>query len=887
MKKIVLLALLLCLFAAPALSETVIVDVTDLTSKYTITDAGKDYVITGTNNACEGSIAFGNGEFNVTLKDVTYDDWGSEHNALDLSQGTTLNLTLEGSSRLVSYKSAIHVPGGARLIIGGDGTLVATGGNWHATIGSQRNGTCGDIVINSGTVLVDCGLSVAGIGVGSGDETQNGSLSIHGGVVRVFNTMTYSEVGIGIYDGKGDFTINITGGIVDVQMGTEDGVGIGIGEGIFSTEAQCPLNISGEDVHVRVQGRHALQMKMYSPEEEITIGEGILNRCDTDAAFSAAAPRAESTYFEAVSGAHLKWEKQENGKQNGRHVHDCAVRIEQAHTYKDGVCSVCGAVDFSQAVITWILQSEVYDGAPHEPTLTVSLAGKTLKQGTDYAVAYADNIQAGTATVTVKGIGDYDGTQKFSFVITQANGTASVSLADWTYGETAKEPVPVSPTNGTDNVSYTYEGEDSRGLSYGPSEEVPVNAGRYTVTAAFKATRNYREVTAEAEFSIAKAKPGVPAARTAVYGQTLSVVGLPEGWTWDQPDAPVGKAGTNGHLAHFAENANYQPAQNVTVDVVVGQSQTELTAVSDKSEYRHGEQVKITVTPQATGKASALSLRRFTQPQAGQVSIWYGDTLLAEPQTAADGESVLFTLDTVAEGFIPGSSYTLTAKYAASDNLAEQETTVTFAVIYAEDTPENSAEVSGDKNEEDWFCTDPTLTAPQGGKVSLTAGVDAAWSDTLTLPVEEGEHTYTYYVMDENGRIAEKTVTVKVDKSAPEVESIAIDAGATAAVITASAEDVHSGVLGYMLKQNSGKENLIITDHGGGSFTVEGMAPGKSYEMTLTVLDKAGHTTAVSFALNAAQLPQTGDDSGLGLWLALMGIAALGMAMLRKKEYQA
>ena len=87
--------------------------------------------------------------------------------------------------------------------------------------------------------------------------------------------------------------------------------------------------------------------------------------------------------------------------------------------------------------------------------------------------------------------------------ITKANGTASVSMEGWTYGETAKTPVPTSKTNGTNGVTYQYKVKDANEGTY--STTVPTNVGSYTVKATFPATDNYNEVTATADFVIAQA----------------------------------------------------------------------------------------------------------------------------------------------------------------------------------------------------------------------------------------------------------------------------------------------------------------------------------------------------------------------------------------------
>ena len=63
------------------------------------------------------------------------------------------------------------------------------------------------------------------------------------------------------------------------------------------------------------------------------------------------------------------------------------------------------------------IADQSYTGAAVEPTPILSLGGETLEPGTDYTVSYTDNTQAGTATVTVKGKGNYSGSITESFCI--------------------------------------------------------------------------------------------------------------------------------------------------------------------------------------------------------------------------------------------------------------------------------------------------------------------------------------------------------------------------------------------------------------------------------------------------------------------------------------
>ncbi|MDR0591189.1 MAG: fibronectin type III domain-containing protein [Candidatus Nomurabacteria bacterium] len=60
---------------------------------------------------------------------------------------------------------------------------------------------------------------------------------------------------------------------------------------------------------------------------------------------------------------------------------------------------------------------KAYTGSQIKPALTVKYAGKLLKLGTDYTVAYGTNKAIGKGTATITGKGAYDGTKTVSFKI--------------------------------------------------------------------------------------------------------------------------------------------------------------------------------------------------------------------------------------------------------------------------------------------------------------------------------------------------------------------------------------------------------------------------------------------------------------------------------------
>ena len=76
------------------------------------------------------------------------------------------------------------------------------------------------------------------------------------------------------------------------------------------------------------------------------------------------------------------------------------------------------------------VSDQVYSGKAKAPAVTVTLNGKTLVSGRDYAVEYANNKAIGTATVTVTGIGDYTGAAKAAFRINPKAVTGLKLTAD-------------------------------------------------------------------------------------------------------------------------------------------------------------------------------------------------------------------------------------------------------------------------------------------------------------------------------------------------------------------------------------------------------------------------------------------------------------------------
>ena len=107
-----------------------------------------------------------------------------------------------------------------------------------------------------------------------------------------------------------------------------------------------------------------------------------------------------------------------------------------------------------------------YDGTAREPAVTVTDGGMTLTQGTDYELTYTDNIEPGTAKVTITGIGNYMGSVERTFEIRNAViAPASVAIvpdqAELAIGGSLQMLATVSPANVEDvTFSWSTDRED-------------------------------------------------------------------------------------------------------------------------------------------------------------------------------------------------------------------------------------------------------------------------------------------------------------------------------------------------------------------------------------------------------------------------------------------
>ena len=96
-------------------------------------------------------------------------------------------------------------------------------------------------------------------------------------------------------------------------------------------------------------------------------------------------------------------------------------------TNSSGMISVSNKDVFDGYTITLSNNTYTYDGTEKKPSVIISKDSTVLKAGTDYALRYVNNINAGTATVVISGKGSFSGDTSKTFIINKADCVCTIN----------------------------------------------------------------------------------------------------------------------------------------------------------------------------------------------------------------------------------------------------------------------------------------------------------------------------------------------------------------------------------------------------------------------------------------------------------------------------
>jgi hypothetical protein len=127
--------------------------------------------------------------------------------------------------------------------------------------------------------------------------------------------------------------------------------------------------------------------------------------------------------------------------------------------------------------------STAFTGNKITPVVVVKVADETLTANIDYSVSYSNNINAGTATITVTGMGDYDGAVSASFTIAKksiASGKITMAAKAIYTGKSLTPKVKLVMGSTTLTLNKDFKVAYSNNKNFGKAKVVITGIGNYT-----------------------------------------------------------------------------------------------------------------------------------------------------------------------------------------------------------------------------------------------------------------------------------------------------------------------------------------------------------------------------------------------------------------------
>ena len=203
----------------------------------------------------------------------------------------------------------------------------------------------------------------------------------------------------------------------------------------------------------------------------------------------------------------------------GEVVPESKYETEYANNIEPGTATVTITVDLKDCTITLNPKSCIYNGRPQCPEVTVEYEGEVVPES-EYETEYANNTEPGTATVTITAVGSgYKGTVTKEFEIKKEQESVKINLKDCIVTLNPKSLVyngkPQQPT-----VTVTYRGKIVPKTEYNVAYQNNTNAGKEAKAVITAKNGNYTG-SRIVQFSIGK------------KSLTASMVKMKSEFTWE------------------------------------------------------------------------------------------------------------------------------------------------------------------------------------------------------------------------------------------------------------------------------------------------------------------------------------------------------------------
>ena len=362
-----------------------------------------------------------------------------------------------------------------------------------------------------------------------------------------------------------------------------------------------------------------------------------------------------------------------------------------------------------------------YSGSELKPSVKVYynrnyMSSVQLKEGLDYNVTYSDNINAGTATAIVTGIGAYSGTKNVTFTIEPmkiSSPTFDGFKSEYTYTGQKVEPEFTLMDGDTVIQSNEYE------VSYSDNTEV----GTATITITDATDGNY-DINCKAEFDIVKADPVInelPVADPISYDphKTLNEASISGGavigvsgenitgtWSWADDSVVPSVDVTDYDVIFTPDDQKHYNSVRGTIQLNVSKADVEVVELPAASGITYGDNLA-----KAVISGGRVSFDGIDQVEIPGTFAWKDDSI---KPFVSDSDKTLYTVV-----FTPADS--------VNYNTAEIEITVNVSkaampnlLLSVDNTHKTVGSIAlpGDWT---WLDADTSTAIKAGGSVEATA----------------------------------------------------------------------------------------------------------------------------------------------------------------------
>ncbi len=317
------------------------------------------------------------------------------------------------------------------------------------------------------------------------------------------------------------------------------------------------------------------------------------------------------------------------------------------------------------------IAAQEYTGSAITPEFVVKDGGVALILGTDFDLKYDNNTNAGTATLTITGKGNYKGTADKTFTIERkdiAGAVIKLEQSELCYnGSTQTVKIESVTVGGKTLASGDYSIVNGSDMFMSAKDSIPLTIegrGNYTGTATttWKITKIdpvLDNFVVTPDLSTEQTYDGNPKAVTV---QTKDVIGMgavkvyyegTDKTTYTRSETAPTNAGSYKVILNVAEGTNYKATSAISVNFVITKATPEIT-VGDKTLVKNGVAVDISKWASFNNTDTDAKLVYTLVGAPAGISLTGDNLLMAEnAATTAQSFNIKVTADATANFTVP------------------------------------------------------------------------------------------------------------------------------------------------------------------------------------------------------------------------------------------